>query len=311
MNNKNKEINENEKITKIYLVSNCFGDPNKVYIGKEKSHQKLGRKYPHKKTFGSDITFIYIDECNGWNKENWKPLECFWIEQFRQWGFELMNENKGGGGCEFHDSNSRRKLSESKKGTGTKKIIQYNLNGEFVKEWESLTEVMNEIGSISGCLNGKYITGHGFQWRYKDRMNGEIENLPPVKEKEKINIYIPIIQYDLSGNFIREWKSQQEASIQLNIGISNINVCLKNKVTFSGGFVWKYKTKNYPLKIEKPILGNNKPVLQFDLNDNFIREWESQQEVKKELKIKDISHCLVGRHKTAAGYKWKFKNYEK
>lgn len=39
------------KMTYIYLVENCYGDPNKVYIGKTKNSRFL----PHKKTYGEKI----------------------------------------------------------------------------------------------------------------------------------------------------------------------------------------------------------------------------------------------------------------
>lgn len=80
-------------ITKIYLVENCYGDPNKVYIGKTKNN----RKYNHSKTYGSQITYTYIDEVNSINHSDWEPLETYWIEQFKQWGFQVMNNKTAGG----------------------------------------------------------------------------------------------------------------------------------------------------------------------------------------------------------------------
>ena len=67
--------------TKIYLVTNCYGDPNKVYIGKEKFPKKShSREYCHKLVYGNNIIFTYIDEVNSLDSNDWKPLECFWIE---------------------------------------------------------------------------------------------------------------------------------------------------------------------------------------------------------------------------------------
>ena len=50
----------------------------------------------------------------------------------------------------------------------------------------------------------------------------------------------------------------------------------------------------------------NKPILQFDLNNNFIREWECTADVGKEVRH-NIRHCLKGKQKTAYGYIWKYK----
>lgn len=54
---------------------------------------------------------------------------------------------------------------------------------------------------------------------------------------------------------------------------------------------------------------NNKPILQFDLDGNFIREWNCATDVGKEAS-RNISSCLRGKTKTAYGYVWKYKNEE-
>ena len=51
---------------------------------------------------------------------------------------------------------------------------------------------------------------------------------------------------------------------------------------------------------------NNKPILQYDLDGNFIREWECAYDVGK-VAVKNINHCLNGRTKSAYGYIWKYK----
>ena len=59
-----------------------------------------------------------------------------------------------------------------------------------------------------------------------------------------------------------------------------------------------YGTRNEKIK---------KPILQFDLNGNFVKEWPSATDAGKELKG-HICECLRGRRKTAANYIWKYKN---
>lgn len=57
-----------------------------------------------------------------------------------------------------------------------------------------------------------------------------------IKDRKK-----PIIQYDLNGNFIREWESQSMASKALNISQGNIGMCCLGKYKTSGGYIWRYK----------------------------------------------------------------------
>ena len=53
--------------------------------------------------------------------------------------------------------------------------------------------------------------------------------------------------------------------------------------------------------------GRNKPILQYDLNGNFIREWECANDVGREVQS-HICACAKGKLSTAYGYKWKYKN---
>ena len=57
-------------------------------------------------------------------------------------------------------------------------------------------------------------------------------------------------------------------------------------------------------------MANSKPIFQYDLEGNFIKEWSSIIEAAKYLNKKEgtsISHCLRGKSKKAYGYKWKYK----
>ncbi len=50
-------------------------------------------------------------------------------------------------------------------------------------------------------------------------------------------------QYDLQGNFIKEWTSQSEAGRFYNIDSTGIYACCRGKQKSAGGFIWKYKEK--------------------------------------------------------------------
>ena len=78
-------------MTKIYVLERN-GVP--FYIGK--ANDTIRRKHKHYQTYGTDITLSIIDEV-----EDWKYWEEYWIEQFKVWGFNLLNQNKGGGGPVF------------------------------------------------------------------------------------------------------------------------------------------------------------------------------------------------------------------
>jgi len=150
-------------ITYIYLIENIDNNPNKVYIGKSKSISS--RKHKHKSTYGNNIVFTIIDETSSLSKYKWEPLESYWIEQFKQWGFEVMNKNKGGGGIEFRTEESLNRIIPKL----YKQIIQYDMNLNYIREWESIVQAINEtnITNIPNCLQLKNKSAGGYIWKYK------------------------------------------------------------------------------------------------------------------------------------------------
>lgn len=54
---------------------------------------------------------------------------------------------------------------------------------------------------------------------------------------------------------------------------------------------------------------NARTVVQLDLNNNYIREWDSISEAQRELKAYHIWEACVGKRTQCAGYKFKFKEW--
>jgi len=61
-----------------------------------------------------------------------------------------------------------------------------------------------------------------------------------------------------------------------------------------------------------PRLWNDKPILQYDLNGNFIKEWKNQLTAQQQIRPNNpkgdqIGLCCRGKISTAYDYIWKFK----
>lgn len=96
--------------TKIYLVRNCYGDCNKLYIGKTINKS---RKNDHKRKYGYDIDFDILEEIEGTDKNLWKPRETYWIQYYVNLGFEVLNKQlKGGSGVEYHTTETKDKIKK-------------------------------------------------------------------------------------------------------------------------------------------------------------------------------------------------------
>lgn len=62
-------------------------------------------------------------------------------------------------------------------------------------------------------------------------------------------------------------------------------------------------------KVLKNRKDQSKSVLQYDLQDNFVKEYASTRQVERELGFaqRHICECCNGKLKTAYNYKWKYK----
>lgn len=78
-------------------------------------------------------------------------------------------------------------------------------------------------------------------------------------------------------------------------------------------------TDEHRKKISKSCKGKkinnknaNKPILQFDMDGNFIKKWNSVTEASKGVNraICSISLCVRGLVRHSAGYKWKYNEDE-
>jgi hypothetical protein len=117
-----------------------------------------------------------------------------------------------------------------------------------------------------------------------------------------------ILQYDLEGNFIKEWESGREIERQLGFDNAAISHACKGDMKFAYGFMWKFKeSKDYPLKIDKLV--PFKVVIEMDKNFNFKREWDSIKQIQEEMGflMANISSCCLGRIKTAYCSIWRYK----
>ena len=52
---------------------------------------------------------------------------------------------------------------------------------------------------------------------------------------------VKVIQYDLDGNFIKEWNCLMDIKRELNFHISNVSLCINNKLSAYKGFKWVRK----------------------------------------------------------------------
>lgn len=129
-----------------------------------------------------------------------------------------------------------------------------------------------------------------------------------------------VYQYSIDGILIKKWESAQHAGDNLNIIPSNISACCNGRMKTYKGYIWKYKSNNIEYieniddylkrKTPKEIKRYHKKVVQYDLNDNFIKLWDSALDANKHYAANEKSTCVQaccrGDRKSAYGFIWKY-----
>jgi len=211
-----------------------------------------------------------------------------------------------------------------------KPVKQYDLENNFIKEWNSATEAEKELGlsrSISNVCLGRNNTAGGFIWKFSEEQ---------VEEEKKEN---------------EEWKQFRDTKYQVsNLGRvkdtrgkikidrirdnrSEHNLRIKEKnYTFQTGrlvaevFIPNPNNLEQVDHIDKNSLNNNvknlrwitpvdnirhslaKKINQYNLKGEFIKTWDCMSDIITEhnINVSCIVDACKGKQKTSAGYIWKY-----
>lgn len=194
-----------------------------------------------KKIFNTSKLLPIIELIEICNENNWEEREIYWIKYYNN----LTNIREGGRGVIVNrDLDSKERSAKAK----WKKIIQFDLDGNVVKIWDSIKEAtsflnLKSLSSISNVLNNnkRSKTCKRFYWMYYEDYlkNG-------FKVRLRKNKITKVYQYDLNYNLIKKWDSISDAANSLDIYSSAIHETL-DKITKSGkpaigkNFIWKTK----------------------------------------------------------------------
>lgn len=124
--------------------------------------------------------------------------------------------------------------------TKAKAVLQYDLAGKFIKEFESSQDVQRQLGfsssQIRACCRGEYKTSKGYVWIFK---NNTIPKELPIDILKERGLDKRIQQLSLDNKFIRIWRNTMEIEKEMNIPKEQINACLRGHSKTSNGYKWK------------------------------------------------------------------------
>ncbi len=198
----------------------------------------------------------------------------------------LTNISKGGEYSPFYN--------KSIDNINSKKVYQYDLNGNLIKEWDSLREagrVLNKsFNSIGDCCRGRSRTSHGYQWSY------ELKEMYSVIQGENILSQKKVYKFDDNGILIKEYKSLTDASCDLKISkslLSSIILDSRNYHNFMYSYDKNFKvnfnriTHFHKIEVDGEIINiTNKEIMKrFNVSKQYYSTVRSNKIKKPKFKV--------------------------
>ena len=187
---------------------------------------------------------------------------CVLVDKFRSEFEKLQNNTKHYYCSEFFIEKSRysqikKAIAEEKKQEIKKAkvesstvIRQYDLDGSFLKEFDTLIESSNTVGvgvsSIQKCVSGQRKTAGGYIWireKRNDKPLNKTDVLNTIRKESTHtpgeNTCKPVAKININtGEIIEVFPSIKSAAKSVGINPSGIRDVLNGKQKTAGGFFW-------------------------------------------------------------------------
>lgn len=224
-----------------YIIYKYTSPSGGVYIGQtsksiKQRAQKCGKGYlTTNKETGEFLQPAIANAILKYGWDNFKKEILFdglSSEEADQKEKELIKFYKNTGICYNITSGGKGIL-----GVNKRKIKQYDLNGKFIREWDSITEAEEFLNkpraeaNISACCCGKRKRAYGYIWRYSD---SDLEVCPLSPYRTSVD------QFTKEGDYINTYPTIREASRVTGVHESGIGNCIKGRAKTAGGYVWKF-----------------------------------------------------------------------
>lgn len=278
----------------IYKITNLIN--NKSYIGQSIDIQKRWKKHQsatddfaiHQalRKYGVDnFEFSILEECE---QSQLNEREIYWINVYNsiKYGYNMIPGGSNGSGIA--------------KG---KEVEKYSLSGEFLRRYRSANQASEDTGichsDICKCCRGESLRAGKYLWKYT---NSDKKIVPIIQTQ----VQRKVKQFTQDGVFLKQYESLAEAAKETGISKSTICKVCNGIGCTAGGFCWAYEESAPRLKKAKS--GQKKAVIQYDLQGQYIQQFNSLTEASKitGISLQSISLACLGKQKTAGKYIWKF-----
>lgn len=157
-----------------------------------------------------------------------------------------------------------------------KRVYQYDLEGNFLNEYVSITSAEKTLGiksGISSAIKYKSVSCE-FLWSFEkvDKLN---------ISEYKINVQTkPVFAYDAKGEFVKKYNTISEYCKEHKISLHPVQTAIASKTKARGYYLSLEKVDKF---IKEKVKKDSPEIHQYGLNGKFIKTWKSCLEASREL----------------------------
>lgn len=117
-------------------------------------------------------------------------------------------------------------------------VLQFDKNGIFIKRWDNMSIAIRNLKLSRAFYRTRKIDNFykGYYWILESEYTKDY-----VFKRRENQRGSAVIQYTISGEFIKEYRSIREAEIGNNIKLGTLWIAIKRNCKTSQGFQWKIK----------------------------------------------------------------------
>jgi hypothetical protein len=206
----------------------------------------------------------------------------------------------------FDNGHGYKKVHLTKNGKHKDKYVHRLVCGAFIPNPENKKEVNHKDGIKSNNLVGNLDWVTPSENQKHASMAGLHEPFPILTGKDNPKSR-PVCQFTLSGKLVMEYESLLEAQKETGINHSGISSVCSGKQDSAGKFMWRYKEDAQSDSIEPCKSSRVRPINQFDLKGNFIREFMGCTEASRIVNLPVSSIHLACKNKSkTSGFIWDY-----
>lgn len=171
-------------------------------------------------------------------------------------------------------------------------------------QYEVLFNIENDLITILNQKEVEYILLYdSYNNGYNSSTGGDyFEQSRESVEKASESRKLPILQYDLQGRFVQEWKSAKDVGIKA----CNIASVLKGKRYQAGGYIFKSAYEIPPTIKINPKKAQKQVILKCDLDDTIVSKFDSINSAARDCGRDCLRAYIDGKNNHIyKNFKWK------